>query len=107
MFQEQATAIGISKKDSSYLLALLGFANTLGRILLGFISDKPWVNRLMVYNVCLTVCGIGKRRTFFFYQQFIFSGKYYSRSYDYRVRLNDSNEVAFLWTRLVTQLSVM
>lgn len=37
-------------------------ANTLGRIILGFISDKSWVNRLWVYNVCLMICGIGKSR---------------------------------------------
>ncbi|XP_001950241.2 uncharacterized protein LOC100161575 [Acyrthosiphon pisum] len=54
----QAGMIGIASKHSSYLLALLGIANTLGRIILGFISDKPWINRLMVYNLCLTVCGI-------------------------------------------------
>jgi len=54
----QAGIIGIPSKQSSYLLALLGIANTLGRIILGFISDKPWINRLMVYNLCLAVCGI-------------------------------------------------
>ncbi|XP_025198138.1 monocarboxylate transporter 5-like [Melanaphis sacchari] len=54
----QATSMGIASKHSSYLLALLGIANTLGRIILGFISDKPWINRLMVYNLCLTVCGV-------------------------------------------------
>lgn len=51
---------GIPSHHSSYLLALLGIANTLGRIILGFISDKPWINRLMVYNLCLTICGIGE-----------------------------------------------
>lgn len=38
----------------------MGIANTLGRIVLGFISDKAWINRLMVYNLCLTICGIGE-----------------------------------------------
>ncbi|VVC27168.1 Major facilitator superfamily,Major facilitator superfamily domain [Cinara cedri] len=54
----QAEIMGIPSKHSSYLLALLGIANTVGRVVLGFISDKPWINRLLVYNVCLTVCGI-------------------------------------------------
>jgi hypothetical protein len=58
MFQPQATMMGIPTKHSSYLLALLGIANTLGRIVLGFISDKPWINRLLVYNMCLTICGV-------------------------------------------------
>lgn len=62
--QPFAHSIGIPTHQSSYLLALLGIANTLGRIILGFISDKPWINRLMVYNVCLTICGIGENKSF-------------------------------------------
>ncbi|CAO1392089.1 unnamed protein product [Diamesa serratosioi] len=54
----QAEVLGISKSDASLLLGVIGFANTIGRIILGYLSDKPWVNRLWVYNVCLTVCGI-------------------------------------------------
>lgn len=60
IFQPYATEIGIEKTHGSYLLALLGIANTLGRIILGFVSDKPWINRLMVYNLCLTICGAGE-----------------------------------------------
>ncbi|XP_035742954.1 monocarboxylate transporter 12-B-like isoform X1 [Vespa mandarinia] len=54
----QAEERGINKSLASYLLAIIGVANTLGRIILGYISDKPWINRLLVYNICLTVCGI-------------------------------------------------
>lgn len=56
----RAEELGLTKKERSYLLATIGIANTVGRILLGYISDKPWVNRLLVYNACLTVCGICK-----------------------------------------------
>lgn len=44
----------------SYLLSTIGAANTVGRIVLGYFSDKPYVNRLLVYNVCLTLCGVGE-----------------------------------------------
>lgn len=54
----QAEALEISKLNASYLIATIGAANTVGRIILGYISDKPWVNRLHIYNMCLTVCGI-------------------------------------------------
>ncbi|XP_017787533.1 PREDICTED: monocarboxylate transporter 13-like [Habropoda laboriosa] len=54
----QAEEQGIDKKDASYLLAVIGIANTVGRIILGYVSDKPWVNRLLIYNLCLTICGI-------------------------------------------------
>ncbi|XP_073833642.1 monocarboxylate transporter 1 [Musca autumnalis] len=54
----QAKALHLTGEQSSYLISIIGVANTIGRIILGYISDKPWVNRLAVYNVCLTICGI-------------------------------------------------
>nr|XP_040226142.2 monocarboxylate transporter 12-B [Anopheles coluzzii]XP_040226152.2 monocarboxylate transporter 12-B [Anopheles coluzzii]XP_049464187.1 monocarboxylate transporter 12-B [Anopheles coluzzii] len=54
----QAQVLGIGSKDASYLLGIIGIANTVGRIVLGYLSDKPWVNRLAVYNCSLAVCGI-------------------------------------------------
>lgn len=54
----QAEALEISKVHASYLISAIGAANTVGRIILGYVSDKPWVNRLHVYNMCLTICGI-------------------------------------------------
>lgn len=59
-FQSQAEERGLTKRDGSYLLATIGIANTFGRIVLGYISDKDWVNRLWVYNFCLAACGISK-----------------------------------------------
>lgn len=50
---------GMSTTQASYLLSIIGIANTLGRIVLGYISDKPWVNRLFVYSGCLFACGCG------------------------------------------------
>lgn len=56
----QAEDMGIAKENASYLLSIIGIANSVGRIVLGFVSDKPWVNRLAVYNVCLTLCGVSE-----------------------------------------------
>lgn len=55
-----AETLKLTKTDASYLISTIGVANTVGRIILGYISDKPWVNRLLVYNVCLTACGVCK-----------------------------------------------
>lgn len=52
--------------NASFLVSIVGIANSVGRIILGYLSDKPWVNRLAVYNVCLTVCGISKYLNYFF-----------------------------------------
>lgn len=54
----QANVLQIDTKQASYLLGIIGIANTVGRIILGYLSDKPWVNRLLVYNLMLTICGV-------------------------------------------------
>lgn len=54
----QANVLGIDRVRASYLLGIIGIANTVGRIILGYLSDKPWVNRLLVYNLSLTICGL-------------------------------------------------
>lgn len=64
----QAEALEISKTHASYLIATIGAANTVGRIILGYISDKPWVNRLHIYNMCLTICGIATVLSAFCYE---------------------------------------
>ncbi|XP_026487308.1 monocarboxylate transporter 12 [Vanessa tameamea] len=45
-------------EDPAYLISIIGASNLVGRIILGYISDKPWVNRLLAYNLCLTIAGI-------------------------------------------------
>lgn len=57
---DHATELGVSREDSSHLLSIIGIVNTLSRIIWGYISDKPWMNRLWIYNISLIVCGIGK-----------------------------------------------
>jgi len=47
-----------SKTSAGYLLSIIGISNTLSRVILGYLSDKPWVNRLYLYNTALTICGI-------------------------------------------------
>lgn len=51
---------GIIPERASMLISIIGGANTIGRIILGYISDKPWISRLHIYNWSLTICGIGK-----------------------------------------------
>lgn len=49
--------------NPEYLISVIGVSNLIGRIILGYISDKPWVNRLLAYSVCLTIAGISKYLT--------------------------------------------
>lgn len=55
----RAKELNLTTDQASYLLSIIGIANTIGRIVLGFIADYPNVNRLWIYNWCLTICGIG------------------------------------------------
>lgn len=64
----QAETLNIDKQYASFLISTIGGANTLGRIILGYISDKPWINRLHVYNLCLTVCGIATALSVFCFE---------------------------------------
>lgn len=58
--QDKTEMLNLSTKESSYLLAIIGIANTIGRVVLGYISSKPWVNRLWIYISCLLICGFGE-----------------------------------------------
>lgn len=55
----QAKSLGMDGEEASLLLSVIGIANTIGRIVLGYFADKPWVNRLYIYNICLALCGGG------------------------------------------------
>ena len=62
-FQDRAMMNdAIDKENASFLLSVIGIANTVGRIVLGWISDKPWLNRLYTYNFSLAICGISKSK---------------------------------------------
>jgi MCP family monocarboxylic acid transporter-like MFS transporter 14 len=55
---DRAEMLGVDKERASFLLSVIGMANTIGRIVLGYLSDKGWVNRLWLYNFALAVCGL-------------------------------------------------
>ncbi|RXG60623.1 Monocarboxylate transporter 5 [Armadillidium vulgare] len=66
MFKDRAIETGLDSDCASYLLSIVGISNTISRVALGYISDKPWVNRLYLYNVALSLCGLGTCVSIFF-----------------------------------------
>jgi len=54
----------IGNTSMSSLLGIIGITNIIGRVFFGYISDKPCINRLYLYNVTLIVAGIGKYRIY-------------------------------------------
>ncbi|KAL3848224.1 hypothetical protein ACJMK2_019097 [Sinanodonta woodiana] len=55
---DRAIDEGISEDDAKWLVSAVGISNTVGRVLFGYISDKPKVNRLALYNSALLICGV-------------------------------------------------
>lgn len=49
---------GLTSSQSYNLLSIIGISNTVSRVVLGYISDLKFVNRLFLYNWALTICGI-------------------------------------------------
>ena len=47
-----------SDEKASWLLSIIGISSTLGRLIFGFISDHQFINRLWLYNISLTFCGL-------------------------------------------------
>ena len=58
LYQDRAEAWGIEGDKAAYLLSVIGISNTVARLLLGWLSDREWINRLYLYNSCLVICGI-------------------------------------------------
>lgn len=55
---DRAVDEGISDENAKWLVSAIGISNTFGRVVFGFLADRRGVNRLMLYNVALTICGV-------------------------------------------------
>lgn len=73
---DQATLLGIDSTRADLLLSTIGISNTIGRVILGFISDMKRINRVYLYATLLTLCGIATAIEPFltdFYGLFVYS----------------------------------
>ncbi|CAF1550857.1 unnamed protein product, partial [Rotaria sordida] len=41
-----------------WIIMTIGVANCFGRVIIGYLADRSWVNRLTLYNTTLTIAGI-------------------------------------------------
>ena len=55
---DYAMSHGIQLKQAAFLLSIIGIANTLARVVTGWVSDRPWADRLLINNLALIVGGI-------------------------------------------------
>lgn len=52
---QAATENNVDSTSASYLLSVIGITNTVGRVVCGFVADLPWVDSLLLNNLCLVV----------------------------------------------------
>ncbi|XP_076457741.1 monocarboxylate transporter 5-like [Babylonia areolata] len=55
----KAEELGMAPEDSYFLLSIIGITNTVGRIISGWIADRPWINALHLNNGALIIAGVG------------------------------------------------
>ena len=52
--------LGIEENNASFLISVIGFSNLIGRIVLGWISDHHWFNRLYLYSIDIVISGLSE-----------------------------------------------
>ncbi|XP_053404937.1 monocarboxylate transporter 13-like [Mercenaria mercenaria] len=55
---DKAKGLGISEKSSAWVASVIGISSICGRIILGYIADRPSVNRLLMFKITLLISGI-------------------------------------------------
>ncbi|KAL0880016.1 hypothetical protein ABMA27_002517 [Loxostege sticticalis] len=58
---------GVEAGKASFLLSIIGITNTFGRIFCGWVADFPWMDSLMLNNVCLVIATVAVAATPFCY----------------------------------------
>ncbi|XP_050415568.2 uncharacterized protein LOC126829630 [Patella vulgata] len=55
---KKASEIGVGQKEGVFLLSIIGMTNTLGRVISGWIADRPWADPLYINNGALILTGV-------------------------------------------------
>ena len=53
--------LGINRSNASFLISAIGVMNMTGKICLGYLCDKPLINRTFVYGLTMAICGISEK----------------------------------------------
>ncbi|XP_033759650.1 monocarboxylate transporter 9-like [Pecten maximus] len=53
-----ASDVNLSTEEGAFLISAMGASNTIGRVLIGYITDKPWANCLIINNIALLIGGL-------------------------------------------------
>ncbi|XP_033739187.1 monocarboxylate transporter 9-like [Pecten maximus] len=50
--------LNMSANQRAFLISLVGISNTVTRVLVGYVTDKPWANTLIIINSALLIGGV-------------------------------------------------
>lgn len=53
-----AIDLGLSSRNAAFLISIIGITNTVGRVAVGFLSDQPWADCLVINNIALIIGGV-------------------------------------------------
>ena len=49
---------GLSTEKASFIVSIIGISNTVGRVGVGWVVDRPWANSLLITNISLISSGL-------------------------------------------------
>ena len=56
---QKALSLGdVSASKASLIISILGICNTAGRLIAGWLADRPWSDTLIINNVAVIVAGL-------------------------------------------------
>jgi len=58
VYEKAISEVGVPTRDASLILSLLGIFNTLGRLIAGWLADRPWADSLIIYNSAAILAGL-------------------------------------------------
>ena len=49
---------GMTSQQSALLISIIGILNTVSRVLVGWVADRPWADALLLNSVALVIGGV-------------------------------------------------
>lgn len=53
-----AKDLNIGSSEAAFLISIIGISNTVTRILVGFVTDQPWADALLINYISLIIGGV-------------------------------------------------
>lgn len=60
---------GVEPTQAAFLVSVIGITNTFARIGCGYIADFPWMDSLLLNNICLVMATVSAYRTHFWFNK--------------------------------------